>query len=260
MRQKTLPLRCLGKRLLRLMAAAVLGWRLVSPASQAAGRVDFNRDILPILSDNCFHCHGPDEKARKGKFRLDTKEGAFRTKDGKTVIVPGKRNESELYRRITQTDPDEMMPPPESNRKLTPSQIELLSVWIDQGATWGQHWAFLPRKKTEPPPVKTSGWVRNGIDQFILARLEQENLQPSREADKARLIRRASLDITGLPPTMAESDAFAADATPEAFAKVVDRLLDSPRYGERMASDWLDLARYADTHGFQMDRYRPIWP
>jgi hypothetical protein len=239
---------------------------LVSPCMTAVhgavfpGDVDFSRDILPILSDNCYQCHGPDEKARKAKLRLDTKEGAFRLKDGKAVIVPGKSAESELVHRITSIDPDEVMPPPDSNRKLTPKQIDLLKRWVEQGAKWNQHWAFVPPKRSSPPNAKLEAWPRNGIDQFILERLEKEGLTPSPQARKETLIRRVTLDLTGLPPSPPEVDAFLANNASDAYERLVDRLLNSSRYGERMASDWLDLARYADTHGFQMDRYRPMWP
>ncbi len=228
--------------------------------ASAAGQVDYSRDILPILSDKCYHCHGPDEKAREAKLRLDQKDGAFRVKDGVAIIAPGNTARSELIRRITTTDPDDVMPPPKSNRTLTPSQIDLLKRWVDQGAHWGAHWAFVPAAKQEPPKTKNKGWLRNGIDPFILARLERERLKPAPVAGRERLIRRVTLDLTGLPPTPAEVAAFLADKSADAYEKVVDRALASPRYGERMATDWLDLARYADTHGFQMDRYRPVWP
>jgi len=220
--------------------------------------VNFAREILPILSDNCFTCHGPDEKARKGKLRLDTQAGAFRKDD--PVIVPGKGGESELVKRVSSKDPEEMMPPPKSKRTLKPEQIELLSRWIDQGAPWGKHWAFEAPVRPEPPTPANKAWTKNAIDQFILARLEKEGLKPSPEASKETLIRRVTLDLTGLPPTPAEVDAFLADTAPDAYEKIVDRLLASPRYGERMAWDWLDAARYADTNGYQGDGERTMWP
>jgi len=237
-------------------------WSLATPAPVLAAqqRIDYDRQILPILSDNCYKCHGPDQKARKADLRLDRKDGAFRVKDGKAVIVPGKSGQSELVRRISSRDPQEMMPPPRSNRKLTPEQIELLKNWVNEGATWGVHWAFAPVKRPALPEVKDQSWCRNGIDQFVLARLEEEKMKPAPEANKAALLRRVSLDLTGLPPTLKELDEFLGDHSPGAYEKVVDRLLGSPRYGERMASIWLDLARYSDTHGYQMDRYRPMWP
>ena len=226
----------------------------------ATSKIEFDRDIRPILSDNCYKCHGPDEKARKAKLRLDTKEGAFRVKDGKTVIVAGKSAESEIVRRITSHDPDELMPPPDSNRKLTLKQIDLLRRWVDQGAKWATHWAFNPIQVTAPPSVKNKNWPVNAIDRFVLARLEREKLAPSPAADRERLLRRVTFDLTGLPPTPGEREAFLADHSPNAYEAIVDRLLRSPRFGERMATRWLDLARYADTYGYQMDAPRPMWP
>ncbi len=226
----------------------------------AEAPVDFSRDILPILSDKCYHCHGPDEQARKAELRFDTKAGAFRVQDGSAVIVPGKSADSELIVRVTSTDPEEVMPPKSANRDLSPQQIELLKRWIDQGAKWGTHWAFVPPQRAALPEVKQTDWVRNGIDRFILQKLEQQGLQPAAAANKTTLIRRLTFDLTGLPPTLPEIDAFLADELPQAYERLVDRLLDSPRFGERMAVEWLDIARYADTHGYQMDRFRPVWP
>ncbi len=227
-----------------------------------AAEVDFARDVLPILSENCFHCHGPDEGARKAGLRLDTKEGAFKKKRERTMIVPGKSAESEVIARVASADPEAMMPPPDSNRKLTAKQIATLKQWVDEGAKWGQHWAYVPLPKTVAVPnVPGSKYrVSSPIDAFILARLEKEGLKPSPEATKAVWLRRVTFDLTGLPPTLAEIDAFEKDTTPNAYEKVVDRLLASPRYGERMAADWLDAARYADTHGYQSDRFRAMWP
>jgi mono/diheme cytochrome c family protein len=246
---------------LRIVAA--LGALALIPASARAEQskpVDYGRDVLPILSDNCYQCHGPDAKARKAKLRLDTKEGAFRVKDDVAVIVAGKSAESEMVRRTSSTDPDEMMPPPTSNRKLTARQIAILKQWVDEGAKWGGHWAFVPPTRAEAPMTRRKDWARGPIDSFVLAKLESEGLSPTAQASRETLIRRASLDLTGLPPTPAEIDAFAADDSTDAYEHLIDRLLSSPRYGERMATDWLDLARYADTHGYQMDRYRPMWP
>jgi hypothetical protein len=227
---------------------------------QAEEAVDFGRDILPILSDKCYHCHGPDEQARKAELRFDTKAGAFRVLDGQAVIVPGKSADSELYRRIISKDPEEVMPPKSANRDLSPRQIELLKRWIDDGAKWGTQWAFSPPMRPVLPQVKHEGWIRNTVDRFILAKLEQQGLQPAAEASKETLIRRLTFDLTGLPPTLSEIDTFLADQSPRAYESLVDRLLESPRFGERMASEWLDVARYADTHGYQMDRFRPMWP
>jgi len=172
-----------------------------SPAASTGVKVDFDRQIRPIFSENCYQCHGPDEKARKAKLRLDTKEGAFRALDGKTVIVPRRSAESELIKRITSQDPEEAMPPPKSNHKLTVNQIELLRQWIDEGANWTRHWAFNAIQDPALPKVKNSRWPANEIDHFVLARLEHEALSPSPEADRQRLIRRVTLDLTGLPPT-----------------------------------------------------------
>lgn len=220
--------------------------------------ISFGRDILPILSDKCFQCHGPDAKARKGNLRLDTEAGARRKTD--PVIVAGKSDESELVARITSQDPDEMMPPQKSGRTLKPRQIELLKRWIDEGAKWGQHWAFEPIHRPTPRALKNEAWPRNTIDRFVLARLEEEGIAPSPEADRATLIRRLSLDLTGLPPTPEDVDGFIADKSPRAYEDLVDRLLGSPHYGERMVWDWLDAARYADSNGYQGDGERTMWP
>lgn len=222
--------------------------------------VDFARDILPVLSDACFHCHGPDEEAREAKLRLDTKDGLYRTLDGITVVTPGKVADSELIARILSHDEEEIMPPKKATRQLTAKEIETFKRWVEEGAPYGTHWAYTPMKKPELPVVQNTSWPANEIDRFILARLEAEKLAPAPVSDKERLIRRLTLDLTGLPPTPAETDAFLADKDTSAYEKVVDRLLASPRYGERVATEWLDLARYADTHGYQADRYRPMWP
>lgn len=237
-------------------AALSLGGGARAVHSQSP-RIDFNREIRPILSDGCFACHGPDEKQRMAKLRLDTKDGAL-AKAG--VIVPGNAAQSRLIKRITSKDPNTVMPPPETGHKLTDKQIELLRRWIDEGALWNEHWAFVAPKRAEPPAVTNKAWVRNALDAFILARLEKEKLQPAPVADRATLLRRVHLDLTGLPPTVAEVDAFLNDKAPDAYEKVVDRLLASPRYGERMALQWLDLARYADTHGYHIDSHREMWP
>ncbi len=242
---------------LRACAAGCLA--LLATVTPAAAEVDFSRDVLPVLSDKCFHCHGPDATARKGGLRLDTKEGAFRVRKGTAVLVPGKSAESELVRRVTSADADDRMPPPDSKRTLTPKQIGLLKQWVDEGATWSRHWAFVPPQKPRTPAVR-SGRSLNDIDRFVLARLEKEGLAPSAEAPREAWLRRVSFDLTGLPPTPAEVDAFLADKGIDAYEKVLERLFASPRYGERLASEWLDVARYADTHGYQMDRFRPMWP
>ncbi|MDB5386277.1 MAG: Protein of unknown function (DUF1553)/Protein of unknown function (DUF1549)/Planctomycete [Planctomycetaceae bacterium] len=245
-----------------MLGRVILAFGLICVANiaRADEPVDFSRGILPILSDKCYHCHGPDEQTRKAELRFDTRMGAFRVLDGHSVIVPGKSADSELYRRITSSDPEELMPPKSANRALTPRQIELLKRWIDQGAKWGTHWAFDAPRRPDLPGVQRADWVRNAIDRFVLAKLEQQKLSPSPEATKEILIRRLTFDLTGLPPTLAEIDVFVADQSPQAYERLVDRLLESPRFGERMASEWLDVARYADTHGYQMDRFRPMWP
>ncbi len=223
--------------------------------------VQFDREIRPILSDNCYACHGPDAAHRKAKLRLDTKEGAFATlKKGGFAIVAGHLDQSELAKRISSADPDEQMPPPDSGHQLSARQIELIKRWIDQGATWAQHWSLVPPKRPDTPAVKTANWCRNPIDNFILARLEQNHLSPSPEATKETLIRRITLELSGLPPTPAEVDAFVADTSPDAYDKVVDRLMQSPHYGERMVWEWLDASRYADTNGYQGDSVRTMWP
>jgi hypothetical protein len=228
--------------------------------NEAVAAIEYDRDIRPILSDNCYQCHGPDEKARKAKLRLDMKESAFRVEDGVAIIKPGKSAESALFRRITTQDLDDLMPPPKSNHKLTAKQIDLIKQWIDSGAKWSAHWAFNPIQLPKAPAVRNKVWPANEIDRFILARLEQEKLSPSAEADRERLIRRVTFDLTGVPPTLAEIDSFLGDKSPNAYEKVVDRLLRSARYGERIATTWLDLARYADTYGYQMDAPRQMWP
>jgi len=228
-------------------------------ASAGAG-IDFSRQIRPILSDNCFACHGPDEGARKAKLRLDIKEGALKGgKSGDPAIVPGKADESELIKRIITSDEDDVMPPPKSKKKLTATQIDLLKRWVAEGAPWPSHWAFEKPEHPALPETKEKGWARNGIDQFILARLDKEGLKPSPEAEKTTLIRRASLDLTGLPPTVDEADTFLNDQSADAYEKLVDRLLASSRYGEHMAKHWMDAVRYADSHGYHIDSQRDIW-
>jgi uncharacterized protein DUF1553/uncharacterized protein DUF1549/concanavalin A-like lectin/glucanase superfamily protein/cytochrome c len=218
--------------------------------------VDFNRDISPILSDKCFACHGPDAGQRKAGLRFDTREGAF-AKAG--IIVPGDASNSRFIKRITAAQPEMRMPPPGSGVSLTANQTELLRRWIDEGAKWEAHWAYSPPKRFEPPRVNNTSWPRNPIDNFILARLEREGLKPSPQTDKGTLLRRVSLDLTGLPPTPAEVDSFLKDPAPDAYEKQVDRLLSSSHYGERMAMQWLDLARYADTQGYHIDSHRDMW-
>ena len=225
----------------------------VAPPQTAVKPVDFNRDIRPILSDTCFKCHGPDEKQRMANLRLDDTEGLFVDRGSYRIIVPGDAEKSKLYQKISSTDDSFRMPPTYSGRSLTPKQIELMKEWIDQGAKWEMLWSFVPPKRPAVPAVKDNAWPRNSIDNFVLARLESEGLKPSPEADKATLLRRVYFDLTGLPPTPAEIDAFLADHSPDAYEKRVDQLLASPHYGERMAMPWLDMARYSDTHGYHID-------
>ena len=236
------------------LAASILS---AAPQQATVAPISFNRQIRPILANNCFTCHGPDEKQRETKFHFDTKEGAF-AEEG--VIIPGNATKSKLVWRITNPDPEKVMPPPDSGHALTQAQIELLRRWIEQGAVWDTHWAYTAPKRPEPPSVKDREWPRNDIDRFILARLERESLEPSKEVDNVTLLRRVTYDLTGLPPTPAEIDAFLADKAPDAYERRVDALLQSPRYGERMAMPWLDAARYADTHGYHIDSLRGMWP
>lgn len=227
-----------------------------------AAEVDFARDIQPIFIKRCFECHGPDKV--KGGLRLDAKAEAMKGgKSGKPAIAPGKSSESELIRRVATDDMDDRMPP--KGEPLEPAQIAALRAWMDAGAVWPEkdlkkHWSFLPPTHPEPPRVSNEKWARNEIDRFILARLEKEGLAPGREADRRTLIRRLSLDLTGLPPTPAEAEAFSRDRSPRAYEDLVDRLLASPHYGENIARWWLDLARYADSNGYQVDSTRSIWP
>ncbi len=248
------PLPLDSRALPLLVASAVL---LAATSSKGP---DFNREIRPILSDHCFACHGPDEKARMVNLRLDTREGAFARKGDAAYIVPGNAEASLLFQRINHANKALRMPPAATGRPLNEKQIALLKAWIDDGAKWETHWSYTPPQRPELPAVKLKTWPRNPIDHFILARLEQENLKPSPEAGRATLLRRLSLDLTGLPPSPAETDAFLRDRSPNAYEKQVDRLLASPHYGEKMAMGWLDLARYADTHGYHIDSHRDMWP
>jgi len=240
-----------------LAVSAGRGVVVRAQTAPAATTVSFNREVLPILANNCFACHGPDEKKRETKFHFDTQEGMFLKKG---VIEPGNAEESLLVEKITEPNPKDRMPPPDSGHSLTQKQIDVLRRWIDEGAKWDTHWAYVAPKRPELPTVVQTTWVRNPIDQFILARLEREGLKPSPEADKETLLRRVTYDLTGLPPAPAEIDAFLADTSPDAYEKQVDRLLRSPHYGERMAMPWLDAARYADTHGYHIDSLRVMWP
>lgn len=245
--------------LIALAVFAVAGYQLKNVA-YSQPQIDFNRDIKPILSDKCFACHGPDAAAKKIKLRLDSEASALADLGkGRRAIAPGKPEQSELVRRITAADEFERMPPATSGHKLSPREIELLTEWIRQGARWQQHWAFIAPVRPALPKVKNTAWPKNAIDYFVLAKLEAAGLTPSPEADRATLLRRVSFDLTGLPPTVKESDDFLNDKSPNAYEKVVDRLLASPRFGERLAFEWLDAARYADTNGYQLDGERSMW-
>ncbi|HYI93134.1 MAG TPA: DUF1553 domain-containing protein [Bryobacteraceae bacterium] len=238
----------------RLPVFVILG------ASIASAAVDFNREIRPLLSDNCFQCHGPDEKRRMAGLRLDTKEGAFgQTKNGQ-LIVPGDPAKSPLLQRMAHAEKARRMPPPTSGRDVSEKQIDTVRRWIQEGAKWETHWAFNAPKRPDLPAVKNTGAIHNPIDNFIQARLEREGLTPAPEADRRTLLRRLSFDLTGLPPSLKDVEAFVQDKSPDAYEKQVNRLLASPHHGERMAMDWLDVARYADTHGYHIDSHRDMWP
>jgi hypothetical protein len=219
--------------------------------------VDFSREVLPILSENCFHCHGPDAKGRKADLRLDTQDGAFlKNSEGNTAVVPGHPESSTLVERIFTSEREDLMPPPKSNRKLTARERDLLKRWVAEGAPWGVHWAFAPLKK----PALPENGSRHPIDALVRERLKSEGLELQPRASRRTLLRRLSLDLTGLPPTPDQIAAFEADPAEDALGRVVDGLLASPHYGERMAWDWMDAARYADSNGYQGDRERTMWP
>lgn len=237
------------------------------PADRSGSRdeeeVSYNFDIRPILSDKCLACHGPDANKREAGLRLDIAEEAYKAlkeNPGMHAIVPGKPALSEVYLRITTADSTRMMPPKSSNLRLSEQEVELIGRWIKQGAKYEKHWAFLPPKKAPLPEVKEKSWPKTEIDYFVLAMQERNGLIPNPEADRERLLKRLSLDLTGLPPDLATMDAFLADGREEAYEKIVDKLLASPAYGERMALPWMDVARYSDSYGYQMDNFRTQWP
>lgn len=235
-------------------AVCLAGW------AAWAKPVDFNREVRPVLSDHCYACHGPDEQKRKGGLRLDRQEDAFRElKSGQRALVAGDTNRSTLVQRILTTEADDLMPPAKHGKPLSAAQIQLLVRWVAEGAKWQEHWSFVAPQRPGLPAVKDRRWGRNELDRFVVARLEQEGLKPNAEADRPTLLRRVTLDLTGLPPTPEEVDAFVADRSRDAYEKVVERLLQSPHYGERMAQNWLDLARFADTSGYHFDGVRFMW-
>jgi hypothetical protein len=243
-------------------ANALLFGNAVSGGEPPARAIDFNRQIRPILSNQCFQCHGPDAKNRKGlnkPLRLDTESGALADLGGHAAIVPGKVDESELISRITSDDPNEVMPPASTGRKLSRQEIDTLTDWVRQGAPYARHWSYVKPVRPVVPEVRQKSWTKNAIDAFILARLEREGLKPSAEADRYALIRRVSLDLTGLPPTLEETERFVNDKSPNAYDALVDRLLENPAYGEHWGRMWLDLARYADSAGYADDPPRTIW-
>lgn len=221
--------------------------------------VDFTRQVQPLLADRCFACHGPDEETRDADLRLDLRSSVFERQAGDPLIVPGDPAASVLLQRISSKDPEVRMPPPEATRQLNSKEIDLIRQWIDQGAHWQEHWAFISPVRPAVPAVSDSNWPRSGIDHFILSGLDQRQLVPSAEADRETLIRRVTLSLTGLPPTPEEIDRFLDDQSPDSYERLVDRLLASHRYGEHMAKPWLDAARYADTDGYQNDRIRYMW-
>lgn len=238
----------------------VLGFVLFLVANHAFAAIDFSRDVLPILSDKCFHCHGPDNETLEADLRLDLEDHVFGDRDGHHVVVPGDTKQSELVRRIQSQDTDERMPPAESTRQLSQEEINLLTQWVEEGAKWSKHWAFETPQHPELPTSGAMSWAANAVDAFVLSQLKSRQLEPSPAANREHLIRRVTLDLTGLPPTPGEIDAFLQDTRPGSYERLVDRLLASPSYGEHMARPWLDAARYADTDGYQNDRTRYMWP
>ena len=229
--------------------------------ANATEPISFNKQIRPILADRCYACHGPDSAQRVSDMRLDQQETTFQElPSGEFPVVKGKPNESAVIHRIVSDDDEIKMPPVDSGKTLTQQEIELIQQWISEGADWNKHWAYeAPQHSPLPRPIKN--WQQNNpIDLFIQARLKQLRLRPETQAEKETLIRRLTLDLTGLPPTIDEIDRFLSDDSPEAYEQIVDRLLKSPRYGEHLARNWLDAARYADTHGLHLDNERSIWP
>ncbi len=242
-----------------VIGACLSGQTLAADAVRGASTIDYNRDIRPILSDHCYSCHGPDAGQRQGGLRLDRQEDAFKElESGGLAISPGQKQHSKLLARVLAAD-EERMPPAEAGPRLKPEQIAKLEQWIAEGAVWKGHWSYLRVERPLLPAVSEPLWAKNEIDYFILRELDREQLKPSPEADKLTLLRRLSFDLTGLPPSLAEIDAFLADTSDGAYDRLVDRLLASPHYGERMAMKWLDLARYADTNGYHVDDHRNIW-
>jgi Protein of unknown function (DUF1549)/Planctomycete cytochrome C len=254
----------MDRRLGALFCGSVISVLLACGASLRAAepaRIGFNHEIRPLLADKCFTCHGPDARARKADLRLDVRDEAIKVRQKIQPIVPGEPDKSEVVRRIFTDDESDRMPPEKSRLKLTDAQKQLLREWIRQGAPYEAHWSLIPLPdKVTPPAIASAAWPRSDLDKFVLARIEAEKLTPAPEASRERWLRRVTFDFTGLPPTRTEIDAFLADTSPQAYEHVVDRLLASPRYGEKMATSWLDVARYADSFGYQADLDTKAWP
>ncbi|MFY8201209.1 MAG: DUF1549 domain-containing protein, partial [Pirellula staleyi] len=238
-----------------LLGTACVGVLSFNPCHAVERAMDYNRDIRPILSENCFACHGFDEKSRQADLRLDVVESAFADRKGAIAIVPGQLAKSEVWRRVMSDDADEVMPPPNSHRGLSDAEKDKLKRWIEQGAPYAGHWSFIPPIKHELP----TGLSRQPIDAFVEARLEAEGMKRSPEANRETLLRRLFVDLTGLPPSGDDVRAFVADTSVNAYEKVVESLLSSSHFGERLAIEWLDSARYADTNGFSIDGGRHMW-
>lgn len=248
------------------VTASLLFWfasqKELVQSGEAQG-VDYNFHIRPIFSDKCFKCHGPDDNKREAGLRLDTEKGAFaplEDQPGRFAVVPGDLSESILWDRINHTDPEQIMPPPSENLALSETEKNLIKRWIEEGAVYKKHWAFIPPALPDNPVPAPQKWGDNEVDYFILKKMETAGLSPAPRADKAHLLKRLSFDLTGLPPSLELQEQFMADQSPEAYEKIVDQLLASPHYGEKMAIQWLDVARYADSHGYQDDGYRSMWP
>ena len=239
------------------MAALAGPTTLAAQGSASARPVDFQREVRPILADNCFVCHGPDQSTRRAGLRLDTRDGALGARPRGAAVVPMDLEASLLYQRITHSNAGARMPPPAlSNKTLSDEQIDVLRRWIEEGASWDQHWSFAAIERQAVPAVRNEAWGRNPIDRFVLARLEAKNLRPAPEADKRTLARRVALDLTGLPPDPGTLATFLSDTSDQAYEGMVDRLLGSRHWGEHRARYWLDAARYGDTHGIHIDNYR----
>ena len=245
------------------VATSVFIYAKNKPKEKLPAKVDFNNHIRPILSDRCFKCHGPDEKQRKANLRLDIADSAFaalKESPGSFAIVPGDPAHSQVFLRISSTDTSEQMPPPSSNVSLSAYEIKLIEKWIRQGAEYKTHWAFIAPQPQQLPETENKEWAKNEIDQFVLDKMESIGLSPNEQADKERLLKRVCFDLTGLPPTIEMQEKFLNDNTANAYDKIIDELLASPHYGEKMAVNWLDVARYADSHGYQDDGLRTMWP